>query len=1068
MDVPEQPLDDSDASARREIAGRGVLDQLDDDEPEMDVAPSVVAVLVVREPGLDLDEALRGLAEQDYPNLTVLVADAGSDEDLAPRIASVLAGAYLRSVEPGSSFAAAANEAMSAVEGASFLFLCGGRGVAEPATVRQLVEEAYRSNAAILGPKIVSLEEPDRLLEVGLAADRFGVRHHLVEPGELDQEQHDAVRDVFAVGAEAMLIRADLVAELRGFDEALTEDVAVLDLCWRARVAGARVMVVPDARFGLGAAPTALAPASSEDPRDQERSRLLALLSVSSWRTLAALLPQLLVLSVAEVVAFVVTGRRSRARALLHGWAANLRHPGALRRRRAAVRAIRRVPDADVRYLQTHGSARLRGFLSQRIDAEARARALAETGQHLVDAARDRSRRAPLAVASVLLALLAFGARDLVFGGAVQVGSLVSWGSVSDLWRELTSGWRSSGIGSPAPAPPAAGMMAALALLLGGSVELARALVLALAIPVGAVGAGFAAHRLFGRDVPALAAAVAYAAVPVPRNAIAEGRLGPLVFYALAPVVVGGILATVERSEGVLRGSPGSKIARRDVLRGGVALAACGAVFPPALVLVPLSGLAMLVAAPLARGFRASVLGVRFSVRSALVGVALLAPWSIALVMPSADLGAVGLAFRPVAGLGEVLRMETGPAGAGATGWALLAAAAAALVVARGSRGALAIRCWILAALGWGLTWAPRALGLEVWFAPEGTLVLSALGLALAVGIGAATFGEQVRGAHLGRRHVASFVAALAFAWSCVPLSTAAFDGRWGLPGRDWSRSLGWMAGDSAADGDFRVLWVGDLDLLPLEPWHLRDGIGFGLTRGGAYDVGALWPSPLAQASEPVRDAVEVSIDRRTDRLGHLLAPMGVRYVVVPLAPGPLSGLSAKGAGFAAELVDGLAAQGDLAALSTQPGLVLYENLAWVPSPVIVTGDAAGETRRDSALTAELGADDEAPAPTGASGPAGEPDPQSSVVLWAEAYDRRWQARLDGVALEHREAFGVANAFEQVGSGHPTIRYQGQWFAYPVLALQVAIWALVAAAWWRSGRATRVPESGHAVEPTHA
>ena len=55
-----------------------------------------------------------------------------------------------------------------------------------------------------------------------MAIDRFGVPHSGIEPGELDQEQHDAVRDVFFVSSTVMLVRADLFAELGGFD---AEDV---------------------------------------------------------------------------------------------------------------------------------------------------------------------------------------------------------------------------------------------------------------------------------------------------------------------------------------------------------------------------------------------------------------------------------------------------------------------------------------------------------------------------------------------------------------------------------------------------------------------------------------------------------------------------------------------------------------------------------------------------------------------------------------------------------------------------------------------------------------------------
>ena len=64
----------------------------------------------------------------------------------------------------------------------------------------------------------------------------------MVEPGELDQEQHDAVRDVFAVPTACMMVRADLFRAIGGFDPAIEYSGDDVDLCWRAHLGGARVL----------------------------------------------------------------------------------------------------------------------------------------------------------------------------------------------------------------------------------------------------------------------------------------------------------------------------------------------------------------------------------------------------------------------------------------------------------------------------------------------------------------------------------------------------------------------------------------------------------------------------------------------------------------------------------------------------------------------------------------------------------------------------------------------------------------------------------------------------------
>ena len=215
----------------------------DDDETDaVQVAPPVVAVVVTSDPGPWLEEALTALAGQDYPSLSVLVLDNGSVEDPTARIAAAMPGAFVRRraerAADGLGFPAAANEALDLVEGATFLLFCHDDVTPDRDAVRCMVEEAYRSNAGIVGPKFVDDERPEILLEVGMTVDRYGVPFSGIEPDEVDQEQHDAVRDVFFVSNAAMLVRTDLFHELSGFDPGTFPGADDVDLCWRAAPRG--------------------------------------------------------------------------------------------------------------------------------------------------------------------------------------------------------------------------------------------------------------------------------------------------------------------------------------------------------------------------------------------------------------------------------------------------------------------------------------------------------------------------------------------------------------------------------------------------------------------------------------------------------------------------------------------------------------------------------------------------------------------------------------------------------------------------------------------------------------
>src|SRR4051812_22433914 len=91
-------------------------------DPEF-ATPTVVAVVVACDPGDWFDTCLESLVAQDYPHLSILVIDTGKT-DVTPRVAAAAPGAYVRRVDGNPGFAAAANEVLSVVEGASHYVLC--------------------------------------------------------------------------------------------------------------------------------------------------------------------------------------------------------------------------------------------------------------------------------------------------------------------------------------------------------------------------------------------------------------------------------------------------------------------------------------------------------------------------------------------------------------------------------------------------------------------------------------------------------------------------------------------------------------------------------------------------------------------------------------------------------------------------------------------------------------------------------------------------------------------------------------------------------------------------------
>ncbi len=431
-----------------------------------------------------------------------------------------------------------------------------------PDALEQMLRAASRNRStAVLGPKLMDLADRRVLREAGVTVDRAGRRITGIEPGEIDQGQHDGNRPVLAVSSAGMLIRRDVWDQAGGFDPDLPLMRDDIDLCWRVRAAGYDIRVITDAvvyHRDLSARHIRRAPAAGGHPRLLDRRGALYTFAVN-----VPLVPMLVLVSgcvagsLIRAAYFLLTKQQRKAWDHLGALAWLARHPVLLwraRRRRAAARK--------------HAWSLLRGQLPRSRTlgrlAESAAGLLSggavydsgglhhalvnEVGDDLPLPATDSAFRRILTSPGVLLCagliLVALVAERSVagsaFGGSATLrgGALApAWGGASDLWREYLAGYHGAGLGSAASTPPYIGVMAVLATVLAGKPWLAVDVLLFGAVPAAGLTAFLATRRL----TPVLPAriwlAASYALLPVAMGAVAAGRIGSLATFVLLPLI---------------------------------------------------------------------------------------------------------------------------------------------------------------------------------------------------------------------------------------------------------------------------------------------------------------------------------------------------------------------------------------------------------------------------------------------------------------------------------------------------------------------------------------------------
>ncbi len=498
----------------------------------------MVAVVVTRDPGPWFEEALAALGAQDYPAMSVLVIDAGSGQEVAPRVAAALPSAYVRRLPTDPGYGAAADEVLTIVQGASHLLFCHDDAAPEPDVARLLIEEAFRENAGVVAPKLVEWDAPDRLQALGRSADRVGMAVELVDRGELDQGQRDTVREVFVAPSACFMVRADLFTSLGGFDQVIGLAGSDLDLCWRARVAGARVLTAPAARVRHRAATAAGERTSPGGPATElePKARLRTLLVVTPAVRLPSTVARAGARTIVECVLALALRRPGRPGVALGAWSWNLRRLGSIRQARRRLRPLRSLPDRRVRAtMRTSGA--LSALFNDVAAAEAGGRSLGTVGRDAVGWWRAGGLRRMSMVVLAIAAVLLVGSRHLLGRPVPGVGTLAPLPHAGTLLRVYATGWRVAGLGGSHPLSPALALLGMAGEVFLGKTGLLWSTVVLGCVVVGIVGA-YRLARPIGSWRPSAAAVVTYASVALPYDALARGRLAGLVLYAASPFVL--------------------------------------------------------------------------------------------------------------------------------------------------------------------------------------------------------------------------------------------------------------------------------------------------------------------------------------------------------------------------------------------------------------------------------------------------------------------------------------------------------------------------------------------------
>jgi GT2 family glycosyltransferase len=904
---------------------------------------TVTAIIVSHDGARLLPGLVQALRAQTYPVEQTVAVDTGSRDRSGAVLAELIGQDAVFGMDRSTGYGEAVTVALRhatrrrsgmtdpGIGRVEWIWLLHDDCEPAPDALDKLLRAAAKDRTiVVLGPKVLDGQDRRTLREAGVSIDRAGRRITGIDPGEIDQGQHDHKRAVLAVGSAGMLVRRDVWDRLRGFDPYLKLFRDDIDFCWRVQAAGARVQLVTDAvLYHHELAARRRRPIDDDNARRLDRRNALYVLAVNlPLLTMLRVVGGCVAGSLVRAAYFLLTKQLDQAAAYAFSVLSLFGHPVRLfrgRRRRArtmaegytAVRVfiqpahtLSRLAE-KVAGLLSNGPPQASGGRHQATAEESEEDEQFEDTHSLV---RRIIGHPGVQLFTALLLISLIAERRLLGTSPLGGGALVpAWGGAAALWHQYLAGFHAVGVGSAASAPPYLAVVAALATVLGGQAWLAVDVLLLGCVPLAGLTA-YLASRWLVTAIPArVLLAASYALLPVATGAVAAGRLGTSTAFVLLPLIAlsaGRMLTAAPRQ------------ARRAAWATGLLIALASAFAPLTWVLGVVFGYGLLAAR--------RWLVAADPLNAVIVIVTpffVLFPWSVDLLSsPAAFLSEAGLAPRGLttAGLSPTALLALSPGGPGVPPvWVTLGLGLALVAtVLHDRRGSLVIAGWTVAVVGlltatlvsrvsvtppsggqasagWpGVAVALAALGLLLAAAPAAQrLSVIATDSAATAAHGSATHGSATHGGQAvagpdrqaGRRRAARLAACVALAAAATaPLLVAAYwvnDGVRGPVGSVTAPVLpAFVAAASTSGQQYRTLILrpdhGGLAAGGLDYMVVRQGdpalgdveLGMDSAAGAAlsHQVAALSAPDGADAGDP----------------GMVLGSFGIRWV---LLPGPVS-----------------------------------------------------------------------------------------------------------------------------------------------------------------------------------
>lgn len=321
--------------------------------------PSVSVIIINYNGHRWFELFMNSLINTTYPDFEILVVDNGSTDQSIKYLNENFGTVKVVCLGQNEGFANAANIGAIHAKGDILSFINNDMEVRSDWLINAVTKLISDVGAAAVQCKILKYYYKEQIDCIGLSVDRFNVVH-MIGRHEIDRGQYDNLPEIGASSGGAMLIWKHIFNNIGKFDPAYFMYYEDVDLSWRIRMRGFRILSAASSIvFHIGSATAQILDTSGEGnltpffAYHTAKNYLYCWLKNSSCKVLLIYWPVVLFIVLAKVSLALSNGKPLIALSLTRGILWNLSHLRDITTSRVSIKNVRKNKGENILLVPT-------------------------------------------------------------------------------------------------------------------------------------------------------------------------------------------------------------------------------------------------------------------------------------------------------------------------------------------------------------------------------------------------------------------------------------------------------------------------------------------------------------------------------------------------------------------------------------------------------------------------------------------------------------------------------------------------------------------------------------------